>query len=220
LPVGLRGLVVAGLLAALMSSLSSVFNSTSTLVTIDVYKKVRATASERELVLVGQATTAVLVGLGLLWIPLMKLISGQLYQYLQSVQAYISPPIAAVFLFGVAWRRVNAAGAMAALLAGFVLGMGRLVAEIGKQNLSGAMRAYADVNFLHFAVLLFVVCSVILVVVSLMTAPPRAEKVEGLTFAARKRVTEDEPSRRWRGRDTILSLGIVASVVAIWIYFS
>jgi SSS family solute:Na+ symporter len=220
LPVGLRGLVVAGLLAALMSSLSSVFNSTSTLVTIDVYKKVRATASERELVLVGQATTAVLVGLGLLWIPLMKLISGQLYQYLQSVQAYISPPIAAVFLFGVAWGRVNATGAMAALLAGFVLGMGRLVAEIGKQNLSGAMRAYADVNFLHFAVLLFVVCSVILVVVSLMTAPPPADKVEGLTFAARKRVTEDETSRRWWGRDTILSLGIVASVVAIWIYFS
>jgi SSS family solute:Na+ symporter len=220
LPIGLRGLVVAGLLAALMSSLSSVFNSTSTLVTIDVYKKARATASERELVLVGQATTAVLVGLGLLWIPLMRLISGQLYQYLQSVQAYISPPIAAVFLFGVAWRRVNAAGAMAALLAGFVLGMGRLVAEIGKQNLSGALRTYADINFLHFAVLLFVVCSVILVVVSVMTTPPPAEKVEGLTFAARKRVVEDEPSRRWRGRDALLSAGLAASVIAIWVYFS
>jgi solute:Na+ symporter, SSS family len=220
LPVGLRGLVVAGLLAALMSSLSSVFNSTSTLVTIDVYKKVRAAASERELVLVGQATTALLVGLGLLWIPLMRLISGQLYQYLQSVQAYISPPIAAVFLIGVAWRRVNATGAMAALLAGFVLGMVRLVAEIGKQGLSGALRAYADINFLHFAVLLFVVCSVILVVVSLMTPPPAAEKVEGLTIAARKQVTEDEPSRRRRGRDTLLSLGLAALVVAIWIYFS
>jgi len=189
-------------------------------VTIDVYKKVRAVASERELVLVGQATTAVLVGLGLLWIPLMRLISGQLYQYLQSVQAYISPPIAAVFLIGIMWRRVNATGAMAALLAGFVLGMGRLVAEIGKQGLSGALRTYADINFLHFAVLLFVVCSVILVVVSLMTAPPPAEKVEGLTLAARKRVTEDDRSRRWRGRDTLLSLGLAASVAAIWIYFS
>ena len=220
LPVGLRGLVVAGLLAALMSSLSSVFNSTSTLVTIDVYKKMRAVASERELVLVGQATTAVLVGFGLAWIPLMKLISGQLYQYLQSVQAYISPPIAAVFLLGVLWRRVNATGAMAALLAGFVLGMGRLVAEIGKQGLSGALRAYADINFLHFAILLFVICSVILVVVSLMTAPPAIEKVTGLTFAVRTRVVEDEPSRRRRRSDTLLSVGVAASVLAIWWYFS
>jgi SSS family solute:Na+ symporter len=220
LPIGLRGLVVAGLLAALMSSLSSVFNSTSTLVTIDVYKKVRTAASERELVLVGQATTAVLVGFGLAWIPLMRLISGQLYQYLQSVQAYISPPIAAVFLLGVLWQRLNATGAIAALLAGFVLGMGRLVAEISKQHLSGALRAYADINFLHFAVLLFVICSAILVVVSLMTPPPPSEKVAGLTFAARTRVTEDEPSRRWRRSDTLLSLGLAVCVLAIWLYFS
>jgi solute:Na+ symporter, SSS family len=220
LPVGLRGLVVAGLLAALMSSLSSVFNSTSTLVTIDVYKKARAAASERELVLVGQATTAVLVGFGLAWIPLMKLISGQLYQYLQSVQAYISPPIAAVFLLGVLWQRVNATGAMAALLTGFVLGMGRLVAEIGKQGLSGALRAYADINFLHFAVLLFVVCSVVLVVVSLMTPAPPMEKVQGLTFAARTRTVGDESSRRWRRSDILLSVGLALAVLAIWLYFS
>jgi solute:Na+ symporter, SSS family len=220
LPIGLRGLVVAGLLAALMSSLSSVFNSTSTLITIDVYKKVRSRASERELVLIGQSSTAVLVGLGLLWIPLMKLISGQLYQYLQSVQAYISPPIAAVFLIGVLWRRVNAKGAMAALIVGFVLGMGRLVAEISKQSLSGAVRAYADINFLHFAVLLFVVCSVILVVVSLMTPPPPLEKVAGLTFGARTRVVADEPSRRWRRSDTLLSVGLAVCVLVIWLYFS
>ena len=117
LPAGLRGLVVAGLLAALMSSLSSVFNSTSTLVTWDVYKKLHPEASERRLVFVGRVTTAALVGLGLLWIPLMELVSGQLYQYLQSVQAYISPPIAAVFLVGISWRRVNAAGAVANALA-------------------------------------------------------------------------------------------------------
>jgi solute:Na+ symporter, SSS family len=220
LPVGLRGLVVAGLLAALMSSLSSVFNSTSTLVTIDVYKKARIGASERELVLVGQATTAVLVGFGLAWIPLMQLISGQLYQYLQSVQAYISPPIAAVFLLGVLWRRVNASGAMAALLTGFVLGMGRLVAEIGKQYLSGPLRTYADINFLHFAVLLFVVCSVILVVVSLLTPPPPPEKVAGLTFGGPARVVEADGSRRWQRSDTVLSAGLAVCVLAIWLYFS
>jgi SSS family solute:Na+ symporter len=220
LPVGLRGLVVAGLLAALMSSLSSVFNSTSTLITIDVYKKVRSRATERELVLIGQGSTAVLVGLGLLWIPLMKLISGQLYQYLQSVQAYISPPIAAVFLIGVLWQRVNATGAMAALISGFVLGVGRLIAELGKQGLSGPLRAYADINFLHFAVLLFVICSVILVVVSLMTPAPPAEKTAGLTFAARTGGAQDETSRRRRRGDLLLSLGLAASVIVIWIYFS
>jgi SSS family solute:Na+ symporter len=137
LPAGMRGLVVAGLLAALMSSLSSVFNSTSTLITLDLYKKLRPQASERRLVLVGQISTTVLVVLGLAWIPLMQLISGQLYQYLQSVQAYIAPPIAAVFLVGLFWKRVNAQGAMAALVSGFVLGMGRLVAELGKGSLSG-----------------------------------------------------------------------------------
>src|SRR5688500_1231111 len=128
-----------------MSSLSGVFNSCATLITWDVYRELRPAASERRLVLVGQASTAVLVGFGLLWIPLMRTISGQLYQYLQSVQAYISPPIAAVFLLGLFWRRVNAQGAMAALLLGFVLGMARLVAELNKAALSGPLLAYADV---------------------------------------------------------------------------
>ncbi|MCR4340811.1 MAG: sodium:solute symporter [Gemmatimonadaceae bacterium] len=219
LPVGVRGLVVAGLLAALMSSLSSVFNSTSTLVTLDVYKKLHATASERQLVLVGQATTAVLVGLGLLWIPLMKLISGQLYQYIQSVQAYISPPIAAVFLIGVLWQRVNASGAMAALLTGFVLGMGRLVAEINKPKLDGLLFAYADVNFLHFAVMLFVICAVVLVVVSLLTPAPAADKVAGLTFTTRTPPSEEETRRGWRHADRLLSIGLVACVLMVWLYF-
>jgi len=220
LPVGLRGLVVAGLLAALMSSLSSVFNSTSTLVTWDIYRKLRPQASERRLVLVGQATTAVLVGFGLLWIPLMQLVSGQLYQYLQSVQAYISPPIAVVFLVGIAWRRVNALGAMAALLTGFVLGMGRLVAELNKAKLTGWLFEYADMNFLHFAVLLFVICAGVLVVVSLLTAPPPAEKVAGLTFATIDRSGAERAGPGWRRKDVLLSIGLVLCVAAIWIWFS
>ncbi len=135
LPAGVRGIVVAGLLAALMSSLSSVFNSCSTLFTWDIYKKLHPKASDRHLVLVGQLATAVLVGLGLLWIPMMQFISGQLYQYMQSVQAYIAPPIAAVFLLGVFSKRMNSRGAIASLVTGFVLGMGRLVAEIFKDRL-------------------------------------------------------------------------------------
>jgi SSS family solute:Na+ symporter len=220
LPIGVRGLVVAGLLAALMSSLSSVFNSTSTLVTLDVYKKLRPQSSERQLVLVGQVTTAVMVGFGLLWIPLMQMISGQLYQYLQSVQAYISPPIAAVFLIGILWQRVNSAGAIAALITGFVLGMGRLVAEINKDSLDGMLFAYADVNFLHFAVILFVICSIVLLVVSLLTPPPPAMKVEGLTFATAAPAPMDAQSRSWRRNDLILSLGLVVCVAIVWLTFS
>ena len=150
LPVGLRGLVVAGLIAALMSSLSSVFNSCSTLITLDIYKKLRPETPERKLVLVGQMSTVVLVALGLAWIPLMSNISGVLYQYLQSVQAYIAPPIAAVFLLGISWSRLNAAGAMASLLTGFGLGMGRLVLELNKESLSGVLQWYATINFLNF----------------------------------------------------------------------
>ena len=220
LPIGLRGLVVAGLLAALMSSLSSVFNSTSTLVTLDIYKKLRPEASERRLVLVGQLTTGVLVVFGLLWIPFMRLISGQIYQYLQSVQAYISPPIAAVFLIGVLWRRVNANGAIAALITGFVLGMGRLVVEISQPLQKGVLEVYADINFLHFAIILFVICSAVLVVVSLLTPPPPEEKVAGLTFATQEPPTAQQSDRRWRRTDLRLSLLLVACVGLVWIYFS
>ena len=220
LPIGLRGLVVAGLLAALMSSLSSVFNSTSTLVTLDIYKKLRPDASERRLVLVGQLTTGVLVVFGLLWIPFMRLISGQIYTYLQSVQAYIAPPIAAVFLIGVLWRRVNAHGAIAALITGFVLGMGRLVVEISQPLQKGVLEVYADINFLHFAIILFVICSAVLVVVSLLTPPPEEEKVAGLTFAAQEPTTAQESDRRWRRTDLKLSLLLLVCVGLVWIYFS
>jgi SSS family solute:Na+ symporter len=235
LPAGLRGVVVAGLLAALMSSLSGVFNSCATLITWDVYREARPRASERQLVLVGQATTAVLVGFGLLWIPLMRLISGTLYQYIQSVQAYISPPIAAVFLLGVFWRRVNAHGAMAALILGFVLGMGRLAAELSKGSLSGWMLLYADINFLHFAVVLFLVCTAALVLVSLATPPPPYEKVVGLTYALADAAPDPQAEAhappkpptavrltapQWRRMDLVLSILLVFCVGLIWWYFS
>jgi SSS family solute:Na+ symporter len=227
LPVGVRGLVVAGFLAALMSSLSAVFNSCSTLITWDVYRKLRPTASERQLVVVGKLATVALVGFGLLWIPLMKYISGQLYVYLQSVQAYISPPIAAAFLLGVFWRRVNAHGAIASLATGFVLGMGRLVLELTKSSHHGFLRWYADVNFLHFAVLLFAVCTAVLVVVSLVTPPQDDAKLAGLTFATAKTRTGAEHGVQklasdplWRRRDLWLSILLAGCVCLVWLYFS
>lgn len=221
LPAGLRGLVVAGLLAALMSSLSSVFNSCSTLITWDIYKKLHPDASERRLVWVGQISTVVLVGLGLLWIPMMRFISGQLYQYLQSVQAYIAPPIAAVFLVGLFWKRVNSRGAIASLITGFVLGMGRLVAELNKELLSGWLYAYADINFLHFAIFLFVVCIAVLIIVS-FTAPQHSdEQLAGLTFAtAQKPAAVPASSPAWRRNDMLLSVLLAVLVGAVWLYFT
>ena len=228
LPAGLRGLVVAGLLAALMSSLSSVFNSCSTLITLDIYKKLRPETPERKLVLVGQGATVVLVLLGLAWIPLMSNISGVLYQYLQSVQAYIAPPISAVFLLGLLWSRLNAAGAMASLATGFVLGMFRLVLELNRDGLSGILHSYATINFLEFAAILFAICSAVLAGVSLMTAPPPAEKVQGLTFSTAGEAVAgaevDLPHAvsdpMARQRDKILSIVVVVLVAVVMLYFS
>src|ERR1041385_5675933 len=130
LPVGLVGLVMAALLAAVMGAMSSVFNSASTLVTLDFYKKIRPEATESQLVGFGRVMTGVMVVLGLAWVPFIHLISSQLYIYLQSVQAYISPPIAACFILGILWPRLNAQGAISSLLSGFVLGSVRFVLEI------------------------------------------------------------------------------------------
>ncbi|NNF59564.1 MAG: sodium/solute symporter, partial [Rhodothermaceae bacterium] len=165
LPAGLRGLVVAGLLAALMSSLSSVFNSCSTMITWDVYKKLNPGATERRLVWVGRLSTVALTVLGLAWIPFVEAAEGGLYVYIQSIQAYISPPIAAVFLLGLFWSRLNAQGALASLLTGLVLGTLRLVLEAtgATEGLGGMI---TGINFLMFAVYLFLVCAAVLVVVS------------------------------------------------------
>ena len=219
LPVGLKGIVVAGLLAALMSSLSSVFNSCSTLITWDIYKKLIPDATEKRLVLVGRVATAILVVFGLLWIPMMKLISGQIYQYLQSVQAYISPPIAAIFLIGVLSKRVNSQGAIAALATGFVLGILRLSLELMKESLSGFLYQYADINFLHFAFLLFLICTLVLVIVSYITSQPPSQKIDGLTIHTVSDEDRDE-DKSWRRRDFLLSVLLIICVGLIWIYFS
>ena len=221
LPAGFRGLVVAGLLAALMSSLSSVFNSCSTLITIDIYKKLHPGVSERRLVLVGQTATIGLVGLGLLWIPLMQNISGTLYQYLQSVQGYISPPITAVFLLGLFWKRLNAQGAIASLAVGFVLGMGRLVAELNKDSLSGLLYTFADINFMHVAIFLFLICAAVLVAVSLWFPPPSEQRVAGLTWSRAgnaELLAESDPAKR--RLDRTLSVVLVLIVAAVMVYFS
>lgn len=220
LPVGLRGLVVAGLLAALMSSLSSVFNSCSTLISWDIYRKLKPDASDKTLVRVGQISTIGMVALGLLWIPFMDQISGKLFVYLQSVQGYIAPPIAAVFLVGIMWRRVNAKGAIASLITGFVIGMTRLIMELNKEALDGVMFAFADINFLHFAFDLFLVCIAVLIVVSLATEAPSDEKVKDLTFSTVDKSTALASDPLWKQKDVWAAFVLLAIIAGVWLYFT
>jgi solute:Na+ symporter, SSS family len=240
LPKGLVGLMIAALLAALMGAMSSVFNSASTLVTLDFYKKLRPDASEAKLVNFGRIATGVMVLLGLLWVPFIHLISSQLYIYLQSVQAYISPPIAACFVLGILWPRLNGTGAISSLLTGFGLGTVRFVMELKDRAAGGhyftasTARWLVDTNFLHYAILMFVVCSVVLIAVSLATPAPERRKLAGLTFATVSEkldvsgVDADFRQPRYKpASETVLehrlnilfSLLLLSTVVGLWIYF-
>jgi SSS family solute:Na+ symporter len=222
LPAGLRGLVVAGLLAALMSSLSSLFNSTATLFTVDVYEKIRPGASEQKLVTVGRLATGVVIILGLMWIPIMPAISkGGLYQYLQNVQGYLAPPITAVFLLGLFNQRINARGAVWGLSLGFLLGMAKLVIQAifgaGKIENPAFLAAIADFNFLYFSGVLFLICVTTIITASYTAAAPRVEQLQGLTYASLdKKAVRDS----WDQRDVIATVVILGLVAVIYGYFS
>jgi solute:Na+ symporter, SSS family len=222
MPLGLRGLLAGGLLAALMSSLASVYNACSTLYTMDIYKKQKPNASEKELVRVGRIATVVIVILGMAWIPMMGKIDSGLYNYLQSVQSYLAPPIAAVFLLGVFFKRLNGKGAYTAMVVGFILGILKLTLQMFQNDLpaDGLLHSFATINFLYFCIYLFLFSIVTMVVVSLLTPKPSDEQISGLTFATT--VAGDKAASRasWNKLDVILSLIVVAIIVAVFMYFS
>ncbi len=231
LPHGLVGVMIAALLAALMGAMSSVFNSASTLVTLDFYKKIRPLANEFQLVAFGRMATGILVVLGLLWVPFIRYISSQLFIYLQSVQAYISPPIAVCFIFGILWPRMNGTGAIWSLMTGFVMGTVRFTLEVMDKTRhfqDGSIRWLLDINFLHYAILMFVVCAVVLVIVSYQKPAPTREQLAGLTFAtAEMKLETTRVEGPHLAKETQLehrvniffSLLLVATVVGLWIYF-
>ncbi len=222
LPDGLRGLVAAGLLAALMSSLASVFNSCSTLFTVDIYKKLRPNASEKHLLRTGKLATVIMVILGIIWIPVMANISGVLYEYLQSVQSYIAPPITAVFLLGVFSKRINAKGAMATLVTGLILAAIRLILELNKGSLDpdGFLFIIGSMNFLKFAAWLFLISVTVAVVVSLMNPKPSEEKLQGLTFGTITPEQKAENRASYNMWDILASLGVIAIVIYIMVSFN
>ena len=222
LPAGLRGLVAAGLLAALMSSLASVFNSVSTLFTVDIYKKLRPETPEKKLVQTGQIATLVVVLIGILWIPIMSNISGVLYEYLQSVQTYIAPPIAAVFVMGIAHKRINAQGAYITLIAGFIIGFGRIFLEIMSDSFTPGSILFnlGTMNYLTFGAWFFLFCILTLIGVSLATEKQADEKVVNLTFVT---ITAEEKKisrATFDWKDISISIFVVVIVVFIMIWFN
>ena len=225
LPSGIRGLIVACLLAALMSSLASLFNSSASLFTVDVYEKLRPGQSQKHLLNVGRIATAVVVGLGIVWIPVMAKISqGGLYQYLQSVQGYLAPPITAVFLLGLFWKRVNAAGAVWGLGGGFVLGMAKLTIQTfygkGKIENPAFLAAIGDFNFLYATGVLMVASIILMVVASLLTPPPPPEKIHDLTYGSIHADAKDEIRKSWDAGNIIMASLILILVGGMYIYFS
>jgi SSS family solute:Na+ symporter len=231
LPVGLVGLMIAALLAALMGAMSSVFNSASTMVTLDFYKKFQPNANEAQLVLFGRIATGVMVLLGLLWVPFIQSMNNQLWLYLQSVQAYISPPIAVCFIFGILWPRLNGQGAITSLLVGFVLGAARFIYEVldkSRHFNSPTIRWMIDMNFLHYAILMFVVCTLVLIGVSMMFPAPNRKKLAGLTFATVDEKIETVGVRtaqlaretpRERKLNLAFTILLLVTVVGLWIHF-
>ncbi|MBS1809085.1 MAG: sodium:solute symporter [Acidobacteria bacterium] len=236
MPAGLQGVMVAAMLAALMASKASVFNSSATIFTMDFYKRFKPQASENQLVNFGRIATVIMVLLSLAWIPFMGRISGQLWVYLQSVQAYISPPIAVVFLLGICWKRINAQGALTSLLVGFVLGALRFILEVyfAGEALTGFLGWFVGMNFLHFAVLIFAVCVVILIGVSLLTPAPAPQKVAGLTFqtVAEKvwlgevesqsilaaPLEAETATQKWL--PSAFAIVLIITIISLWIYFA
>jgi SSS family solute:Na+ symporter len=229
LPVGIRGLVVAGLLAALMSSLAGVFNACSTLFTIDLYQKWKPNASQAELVWTGRMATFAAVLIGLLWIPVIQGAQG-LYSYLQGVQGYLAPPIFAVFFFGVFFRRLNAPGCLAALGVGFLLGLFRLAVDTPVSlGLAGYEKGYApgsalwiinNIYFQYYSFLIFLISTAVLFGVSYMTPPPAPERVRGLTYGTETAAERAESRASWGAIEVIGSLAVVIAIAAAYLYFT
>ena len=226
LPPGLRGIVVAGLLSALMGSLAGVFNACSTLFTVDIYAKLRPRASQAEIVRVGRIATAIMVLVAMAWIPVVRGATG-LYNYLQSVQGYLAPPIFVVFFFGVFWKRLNAAGCLWAMIVGFAVGVFRMAVDT-PVTLGMAPSGYTkgslfwivnNINFQYFSILITAVAAVTMVVVSYLTREPDYGRLKDLTVGTMTAELRAESGASWSWREVVASAAVVAVILASYLYF-
>jgi SSS family solute:Na+ symporter len=226
LPAGLRGIVVAGLLSALMGSLAGVFNACSTLFTVDIYEKLRPKASQHELVKMGRLATAIMVIIAMMWIPVVKGATG-LYNYLQSVQGYLAPPIFVVFFFGVFWKRLNAAGCLWAMIVGFVVGIFRMgvdtvvtVKGAGIYPEGSFLWIVNNINFQYFSILITLISAIVMVAVSLATAPPDEAQIKNLTFSTTTAEDSAKTRASWGVGEVAASAFILAAILGAYLYFT
>ncbi len=226
LPVGVRGIVVAGLMSALMSALAGVFNASSSLFTMDFYSRFKPNATQAELVWVGRVATVVMVVIGLIWIPVIQGGRG-LYDYLQGIQAYLAPPIFVVFFFGIFFKRLNAKGCLATLITGFVMGLFRLAVDTPVKlsttfhyEQGSFLWVVNNIFFQYYSLLITVVCMVVFVLVSYTSKAPDYARISGLTFSTM--TIEDKKASRstWTVSDVILSVLLVVVIIALYLYFT
>jgi SSS family solute:Na+ symporter len=226
LPAGVRGMVVAGLLAALMSSLAGVFNASATLFTMDFYSRLRPKTSQEQLVWIGRIATMVMVLIGLLWIPVIRGGRG-LYDYLQSVQAYLAPPIFVVFFLGVFWKRLNGKGCLSALVVGFILGLFRLAVDTPVKLIDGfkyesgsILWIINNMFFQYYSIVILVVCMAVMIVVSYLTREPDYDKISGLTYGTITPEQRAESRNSWNMLDVIASLAVIGAILVAYLYFN
>jgi len=226
LPAGLRGIVVAGLLSALMGSLAGVFNACSTLFTVDIYEKLRPKASQHEIVRTGRIATGVMVAIAMAWIPVVKGAHG-LYNYLQSVQGYLAPPIFVVFFFGVFWKRLNAAGCLWAMIIGFVVGVFRMAVDTPctldpnfQYSTGSFFWIVNNINFQYFSILITLISAAVMVLFSYLTPAPDDEKIKNLTFATVTDEHRADSRASWGAREVLASCAVMAAIIFAYVYFT
>jgi solute:Na+ symporter, SSS family len=225
LPAGLRGIVVAGLLSALMGSLAGVFNACSTLFTVDIYNKWRPEATQHQIVRVGRIATIVMVIIAMAWIPVVRHAKG-LYDYLQAVQGYLAPPIFVVFFFGVFWKRLNAQGCLWAMIVGFVIGVFRMAVDTPVTLIKGYSYPEGslfwivnNINFQYFSILITIVSAVVMVAVSYATAEPDAAQIKSLTFSTATAEDRAKTRASWSAKEVMASVVVLVCILGAYLYF-
>jgi len=226
LPPGLRGIVVAGLLSALMGSLAGVFNACSTLFTVDLYQKLRPAASQAQMVRMGRIATTLMVVIAIAWIPVVKGATG-LYNYLQAVQGYLAPPIFVVFFFGVFWKRLNAQGCLWAMVVGFVVGLFRMLVDtpvtlgvIPGYREGSFLWIVSNINFQYFSILITLISGAVMVAASYLTPAPDYAKIRNLSFGTLTDEHRSESAASWDWRDVASSALVLVVILGGYLYFT
>ena len=218
LPSGVRAIVLISLLAALITSLSSAINATSTLFTLDIYNKLYPNANDFVLVNIGRIATFVVVLFGIIWVPFIYALSSDIYFYIQSIQSYIAPPICVVFLVGILWTRANGTAAISVLIIGLVLGMVKFITDILYRSFEvrgGFVSFLGEINFLHFAIFLFLISILLMIIISKVTAAPAKEKLKGFTLKYANDIVKEEEYKKESGR--YIKLNLIATALLILI---